>query len=108
MGGVLDMGVRRTATQERIGTGLAPGDVDPAFHRAILKIALELKKPNAESYESVVEKTIRALRLDGEAFRRYLGANRAQRMGLLLATASTASKAGSGVGSKLGPGLGSR
>jgi len=65
-----------------------PSDhVDPAFHRAILKIALELKKPTALSYDQVVATTIQAMRLDAAAFRRYLGENGARNMGLLLATA---------------------
>jgi hypothetical protein len=63
--------------------------VDPAFHRAILKIALELKKPDAPSYEAIVQKTIRSMRLDADAFRRYLGENGARNMSLLLATART-------------------
>jgi len=47
--------------------------VDPAFQRAILKIALELRKPGARGYEAVIGETIAAMRLDGMAFRRYLG-----------------------------------
>jgi len=65
----------------------ARGGVDPAFHRAILKIAIELRKPQARSYDEVVEETIRAMRIDAEAFRRYLGENGARNMSLLLATA---------------------
>ncbi len=61
--------------------------VDPAFHRAILKIAIELRKPNAKSYDVVVAETIRAMKLDSNAFRRYLGENGARNMSLLLATA---------------------
>ncbi len=61
--------------------------VDPAFHRAILKIAIELRKPNARSYDAVVSETIRALKLDATSFRRYLGENGARNMSLLLATA---------------------
>lgn len=63
--------------------------VHPTFHRAILKIALELKKPNAPSYDDIVAATIRSLRLDPVAFRRYLGENGARNMSLLLATART-------------------
>lgn len=63
--------------------------IDPAFHRAILKIALELKKPNAPSYDAIVATTIRSMRLDPVAFRRYLGENGAKNMSLLLATART-------------------
>lgn len=63
--------------------------IDPAFHRAILKIALELKKPNAPSYDDIVVATIRSMRLDAAAFRRYLGENGARNMNLLLATART-------------------
>jgi hypothetical protein len=62
-------------------------DIDPAFHRAILKIALELKKPNAPSYDAIVRSTIQSMRLDAAAFRRYLGGNGAKNMSLLLATA---------------------
>jgi CRP-like cAMP-binding protein len=65
----------------------AQGDVDPAFHRAILKIALELRKPGALGYEAVVAETIRAMRLDAGAFRRHLGENGARNMSLLLSAA---------------------
>jgi hypothetical protein len=70
-------------------TLLGEGDdrVDPAFHRAILKIALELKKPSARRYDEIVDATIRGMRLDAVAFRRYLGENGARNMNLLLATA---------------------
>jgi hypothetical protein len=69
------------------GAEAGPGPVDPAFHRAILKIALELKKPSAESYDAIVERTIRTMKLDPARFRRYLGENGARNMSLLLATA---------------------
>ncbi len=62
-------------------------EADPAFHRALLKIALELKKPDAESYEVIVERTIRGMELDPDAFRRHLGENGARNMSLLLAAA---------------------
>ena len=73
--------------RERRPVAVAADDVDPAFHRAILKIALELKKPTARSYDQVVAATIQSMRLDAAAFRRYLGENGARNMGLLLATA---------------------
>jgi hypothetical protein len=81
----------RTATRERAGAADAVEEagIDPAFHRAILKIALELKKPNAPSYETIVGSTIRSMRLDAVRFRRYLGENGARNMSLLLATART-------------------
>ncbi len=63
--------------------------VDPAFARAILKIALELKKPSAPGYDEIVAATIRSMKLDPAAFRRYLGENGARNMSLLLATART-------------------
>jgi len=75
------------------GTGrgsTADGAVDPAYQRAILKIAIELRKPGAKSYDAVVEATIQAMRLDAGAFRRYLGENGARNMSLLLATARAA------------------
>jgi hypothetical protein len=87
------MGRARTVTAERrravaTETGkVEAADVDPAFHRAILKIALELKKPSARGYDAIVEQTIREMRLDPVAFRRYLGENGARNMSLLLATA---------------------
>jgi hypothetical protein len=69
-------------------TSAPPADpVDPAFHRAILKIALELKRPSALAYDEIVERTIREMKLDPAAFRRYLGENGARNMSLLLATA---------------------
>lgn len=82
----------RVATGERQETAEKPTEddgagVDPAFHRAILKIAIELKKPNAPSYDAIVATTIKAMRLDAAAFRRYLGENGARNMSLLLATA---------------------
>ena len=64
-----------------------PDEVNPAFHRAILKIALELKRPSAAGYDAIVEQTIRTMKLDPVAFRRYLGENGARNMSLLLATA---------------------
>jgi hypothetical protein len=68
----------------------ADGAVDPAYQRAILKIAIELRKPGAKGYDAVVEATIRTMRLDAEGFRRYLGENGARNMSLLLATARAA------------------
>jgi hypothetical protein len=79
----------RVAAVKRRGAAEGADGVDPAFHRAILKIALELKKPNAPSYDEIVLRTIRAMRLDAAAFRRYLGENGARNMSLLLATART-------------------
>ena len=75
---------RSAARPERAGNR---DEVDPAFHRAILKIAIELRKPGARAYEAVVADTIRAMGLDARAFRRYLGENGARNMSLLLATA---------------------
>ena len=81
------------ATREAVASAAAAvakrelDPVDPAFHRAILKIALELKKPSARDYDAIVERTIRAMKLDPVAFRRYLGENGARNMSLLLATA---------------------
>ncbi|GEJ56857.1 hypothetical protein [Anaeromyxobacter diazotrophicus] len=85
---------RRTATAVKTATAgalaarsAAPVEADPAYHRAILKIALELKKPSAQGYDAIVERTIRTMKLDPEGFRRYLGENGARNMSLLLATA---------------------
>lgn len=74
---------RRPAAWNRGGSDA----VDPAFHRAILKIAIELRKPGARAYEAVVADCIRAMGIDARAFRRYLGENGARNMSLLLATA---------------------
>lgn len=73
------------SSRGRTGTGA----IDPAFQRAILKIAIELRKPNAASYETIVQATIQSMRLDETRFRRYLGENGARGMSLLLATART-------------------
>lgn len=78
---VIEQTVTRTTTEE--------GGIDPAFQRAILKIAIELKKPNAPSYDAIVAATIRSMKVDPVAFRRYLGENGARNMSLLLATART-------------------
>ncbi len=80
-----------TTTKERSRSVAerAVDDIDPAFHRAILKIALELKKPNAPSYDAIVRATIRSMHLDAVEFRKYLGENGAKNMSLLLATART-------------------
>jgi hypothetical protein len=86
MGGARQVG-RRVATEDEARSRPEEQAVDPRFHRAILKIALELKKPSAGSYDAVVEQTIRSMRLDPVAFRRYLGENGARNMSLLLATA---------------------
>ncbi len=89
------MGSRIATRQQeavtRAGVRGADGDavegIDPAFQRAILKIAIELRKPNAPSYETIVQATIQSMRLDEAVFRRYLGENGARNMSLLLATA---------------------
>lgn len=89
------MGVGRRgpgAGRESARRSTALSAVDPAFHRAILKISLELRKPGARSYDDVVEETIRAMRLDARAFRKYLGENGARNMSLLLATARAPGK----------------
>ncbi len=81
----------RTAVGEKARTQARAEEagIEPAFHRAILKIALELKKPNAPSYDAIVAATIRSMKLDPVAFRRYLGENGGKNMSLLLATART-------------------
>ena len=87
------MGSSRIAVGERAVTQAKAAEeagIDPAFPRAILKIAIELKKPNAASYDVIVATTIRTMKLDPVAFRRYLGENGARNMSLLLATARTA------------------
>src|SRR5574337_829211 len=71
---------RSAAGDERPGRR---DEVDPAFHRAILKIAIELRKPGARPYDAVVADTVRAMGLDARAFRRYLGENGARNMSLL-------------------------
>ncbi len=80
-------GIRRSAGPTATVSRSEPDGTDPAFHRAILKIALELKKASAEPYDVIVERTIRVMKLDPVAFRRYLGENGARNMSLLLATA---------------------
>jgi hypothetical protein len=81
----------RMAAGRKIATSVVEaaeeGGIDPAFQRAILKIAIELRKPNARAYDEVVAETVQRMRLDGHAFRRYLGENGARGMGLLLASA---------------------
>ena len=86
------MGGRSASRQAVVRTRQARSEpradgIDPAFQRAILKIAIELRKPNAPSYETIVCATIESMRLDAAAFRRYLGENGARNMSLLLATA---------------------
>jgi hypothetical protein len=83
------MASRVATKQQTTAVEAADAEIDPAFHRAILKIALELKKPNAPSYDVIVRTTIRSMRLDPVKFRRYLGENGARNMSLLLATART-------------------
>ena len=83
------MGKGRVATEERVNESSTSRTVepDPAFHRAILKIALELKKPSARSYDAIVEQTIRSMKLDPARFRRFLGENGGRNMNLLVAAA---------------------
>jgi hypothetical protein len=79
--------LRSTAEAAPRRRAVAVDHVNPSFHRAILKIALELKKPSARTYGEIVDATISAMKLDARAFRRYLGENGARNMSLLLATA---------------------
>jgi hypothetical protein len=83
------MGMGRTATKDRIEerSSTTVAETDPAFNRAILKIALELKKPSARSYDAIVEQTIRSMKLDPDRFRRFLGENGGRNMNLLVAAA---------------------
>lgn len=83
------MGRGRVATEDRVldRSTTEVAEVNPAFHRAILKIALELKKPSARSYDAIVEQTIRAMKLDPDRFRRYLGENGGRNMNLLVSAA---------------------
>ena len=78
---------QRSARAAGFRGGEAIEEIPPAFQRAILKIAIELRKPNAPSYETIVQATIQSMRLDEATFRRYLGENGARNMSLLLATA---------------------
>jgi hypothetical protein len=87
MGGARTVTARRRRVVATAPAKAEPVDIDPAFHRAILKIALELKKPSARGYDAIVEQAIQKMRLDPVAFRRYLGENGARNMSLLLATA---------------------
>jgi len=87
MGGARTVTTRRRKASAAAPAKVEPAVVDPAFHRAILKIALELKKPSARGYDEIVEQTIQRMKLDPVAFRRYLGENGARNMSLLLATA---------------------
>jgi hypothetical protein len=87
MGGSRTAAVTAVSSASSTRSGAENERVDPAFHRAILKIALELKKPSAQGYDAIVERTIRVMKLDPVAFRRYLGENGARNMSLLLATA---------------------
>ena len=80
---------RESVETQRMRVDAGSDAIDPAFQRAILKIAIELRKPNAASYETIVQATIQSMRLDEAAFRRYLGENGARGMSLLLATART-------------------
>jgi hypothetical protein len=89
MGGRIATTKRETVQAEAARAAESSDEVDPAFQRAILKIAIELRKPNAPSYEAIVDATIEGMRLDARAFRRYLGENGARNMSLLLATART-------------------
>ena len=48
------------AGRGRVKGSTADGAVDPAYQRAILKIAIELRKPGAGSYDEVVDGTVAA------------------------------------------------
>jgi hypothetical protein len=61
----------------------APADANPLFAVAMLRIALELKKPSAEPVDALVEKVVARMQLDGAAFRAFLERN----LGLLRAAA---------------------
>jgi len=78
---------RQGAVQGTVRRVAGEAEVEPAFRRAILQIALELRRPGARSYDAVVDETIRAMRIDSRSFRRYLGEDGARNMSLLLATA---------------------
>jgi hypothetical protein len=58
-------------------------EADPMYAVAMLRIAMELKKPQAAHMEEIVEGVLKRMKLDRDDFRRYLNEN----VGLLMATA---------------------
>jgi hypothetical protein len=62
---------------------------DPLFAVAMLRIALELKKPQNDVLDAIVSRVVARMQLDADAFRRYLAVN----VGLLQATRTPATAA---------------
>ena len=64
---------RQVSTETRTGTGEAGGEPgDPLFGVALLKIALELKRPGAPVFDEVVGQVITRMGLAEDEFRRFL------------------------------------
>jgi hypothetical protein len=72
-----------TLTQSEVPAELPDTDAGRLYGVAMLKMALELKKPGTVSLETVISQVLTRMRLQEEPFRRYL----AQNGGLLKAIA---------------------
>lgn len=64
-------------TREEAPVELAPRDVldNPLYGVAMLKIAMELKKPDAGALEDILQGVLTRMRLSEDAFRGYLARN---------------------------------
>lgn len=58
-----------------VEAGLREVEESPLYGVAMLKIAMELKKPNAAALEEIVSGVLARMHLSEEAFRRYLEQN---------------------------------
>ncbi len=63
----------------------ATGTDDPLCAVAMLRVAVEMKKPDARGLDEIIDGVLERMRLDREAFRRFLAEN-----GQLLRATATA------------------
>ena len=82
MGKVVGRGVRSVAAEAKVE---AVNPEDPLCAVAMLRVAVEMKRPDARGLDEIIEGVLERMRLDRETFRRFLADN-----GQLLRASATA------------------
>ena len=83
----------RTGVQRKVGRtavaeaepGAERGELTPVYAAALLKVAMELKRPDARGIDELLAQILEGLRVDPQEFKAYLARN----FSLLQATAKS-------------------
>ena len=67
--------MKRSPSRQVVEAPAEVAEENPLYGVAMLKIAMELKKPDAAALEDIISGVLGRMRLSEEAFRRYLEQN---------------------------------